>query len=281
MKRILIAVAFVCAALTGNAQDEQENPSTDTISKPDNDTIRVGNMIIIRSGKDRTKTYFDSTSKRFRSGNPNVVTNWMIVDIGVSQVNDQTNYPMAIAGGALPAGANENWFDQRTLKSTNVNLWIFMQRLNLIRHVVNLKYGVGVELNNYRYTEDVRFRDAANPLVIMENVDYKKNKLAADYVTVPLMLNFNFTPNSNYHGFGVSAGVSGGYLYSSRQKTVGGGMGKKKERDDFDLRKFKLAYIAELSLGPVRLYGSYASQSMFKNTLDQTPYNFGLRLSNW
>ncbi len=42
-------------------------------------------------------------------------------------------------------------------------------------------------------------------------------------------------------------------------------MGKKKERDDFDLRKLKLAYIAEISLGPVRLYGSYATKSMFKN----------------
>jgi hypothetical protein len=113
----------------------------------------------------------------------------------------------------------------------------------------------------------------------MDNVDYRKNKLAADYITVPIMLNFNFTPHNNRNAFGFSAGVSGGYLYSSRQKTVGGEQGKKKFRDDYDLRKFKLAYIGELSLGFVKLYGSYATRSMFENTLDQTPYSFGLRLS--
>jgi hypothetical protein len=289
MKRILIVLAMLCAGLNGFAQDEPDQPGsdstdpsyTDTIDHPDADTIRIGTMIIIRSGKDRSRSYFDSSRNQFRSGNPNVTTNWMIVDIGVSQVNDQTNYAQAISSGYLPAGANENWFDQRTLKSTNVNIWIFMQRLNMIKHVVNLKYGIGVELNNFKYTENIRFRDGINPLVIMENVDYKKNKLATDYITVPLMLNFNFTPRSKHHGFGLSAGVSGGYLYSSRQKTVGGEAGKKKERDDFDLQKFKLAYIAELSLGPVRVYGSYATRSMFKNALDQTPYSFGLRLSNW
>ena len=238
-------------------------------------------MIIVRSGKDRNRDYYDTTEKRFKNRNQNVVTNWAIIDIGVNQLNDKTNYAQAISNGSLPAGANENWFDQRTIKSTNINLWLFMQRISMIKQVVNFKYGIGVELNNYRFQEPIRFHDSQNPFVTMDDVSYKKNKLSADYITVPLLLNFNFTPQSETHGFGFSAGVSGGYLYSSRQKTVGGPLGKHKERDDFDLRKIKIAYIAEVSLGPVRLYGSYATKSMFKNTLDQTPYSFGLRLSNW
>lgn len=281
MKRGITLLAIVCFTMNGFSQQDSISVQKDTTVKPDHDTIRVGNMVIIRSGKDRTRSYYDTTRKRFRDKNANVTTNWMIIDLGVNQVNDKTNYAQAIANGYLPSGANENWFDQRTLKSTNVNLWIFIQRLNMIKHIVNLKYGLGFELNNYRYTEPIRFQKSTQPLVIMENVDYKKNKLAADYITVPLMLNFNFTPKTNTHGFGFSAGISGGYLYSSRQKTVGGGMGKKKFRDDYDLRKFKVSYIAELSLGPVRLYGSYATKSMFEKALDQTPYSLGLRLSNW
>lgn len=280
MKRAVTLMAIVCLAINGFAQQDSTS-RRDSVIKVDKDTIRVGNMIIIRSGKDRNKSYYDSTQKRFREKNANVTTNWMIADLGVSQVNDKTNYPNAIAAGYLPAGANENWFDQRNFKSTNINLWIFIQRLNMIKHVVNLKYGLGIELNNYRYTEPIKFQKNNQPLVIMEQVSYKKNKLAADYITVPLMLNFNFTPNSLSHGFGFSAGVSGGYLYSSRQKTKGGGMDKKKYRDDYELRKFKVSYVAELSLGPVMLYGSYATKSMFKKALDQTPYNFGIRLSNW
>lgn len=275
MKTVLMLMAIVCAAATGMAQQ-------DTSARPDNDTIRVGNMIIIRSGKDRDRSYYDSSGRVFRSYKKNVTTNWGIVDLGFNQVNDQTNYAQAIAQGYLPAGATEELFEQRNFKSTNVNIWIFMQRLNMIKHVVNLKYGLGLELNNYKYRNNIRFQETNKPLVLVDQVDYKKNKLAADYITIPLMLNFNFTPRKdNMHFFGLSAGLSGGYLYSSRQKTVGGGLGKKKYHDDFDLRNFKVAYIAELNFGLIRLYGSYATESMFKNALDQTPYSFGVRLSNY
>ena len=117
----------------------------------------------------------------------------------------------------------------------------------------------------------------------MDNVNhYSKNKLAADYLTAPLMLNFDFTPNNdNNKSFGFSVGASAGYLYSSRQKTITSEEGKKKLHDDFELNQFKVSYVAEIQLGPVKLYGSMATQSMFKKGFDQTPYNIGFRLSNW
>jgi hypothetical protein len=114
------------------------------------------------------------------------------------------------------------------------------------------------------------------------NEDYKgakKNKLAADYLTVPVMLNLNFTPGKN-RGIVLSGGMSAGYLYSARQKFKVGG-DKDKNHDNYDLRKFKLSYIGELGLGPVRLYGSVATKSMWEKGLDQTPYNFGIRISNF
>jgi hypothetical protein len=277
MKRICIVLTGICFALTSLAQ-------TDSTQKKESDTIRIGNMIIIKDGKNTDNDDSDDddvTIKRRRSYKPsNLSTNWWIVDLGISQIHDNTNYAQAIANGYLAAGANEEWFDLRNGKSINVNIWAFMQRLNIIKHVVNLKYGLGIELNNYRYTENIRYNKTKSPLVSMDNIDFKKNKLAADYVTVPMMLNFNFTPNKK-HGFGFSAGASVGYLYSSRQKTVSSEHGKQKSREDFDLRKWKVSYIGEVSLGPVRLYGSYATQSMFKNALDHTPYNVGIRLSNW
>jgi hypothetical protein len=109
---------------------------------------------------------------------------------------------------------------------------------------------------------------------------YSKNKLAADYLTVPMMVNFNFTPKRK-NGFGFSAGVSLGYLYSARNKTITSDEKKQKAKDDFSLEKWKFSYIAELSLGPVRLYGSYAFKNMYERGLDITPYNFGFRLSRF
>ena len=163
-----------------------------------------------------------------------------------------------------------------------------MQKLNVIKHVVNLKYGLGLELNNYLYKRSIRYD--ANPLPIPNapvvsldatpNRTYEKDKLAADYLTVPMMVNFNFTPNRK-KGFGISAGISAGYLYSARNKTITSDEDKKKAKDNFELEKWKLSYVAELSLGPVRFYGSYAFKNMYERGLDIKPYNFGFRFSNW
>jgi hypothetical protein len=277
MKRTFILLAGICFALSGMSQ-------TDSTQK-DSDTIRVGNILIIKNKKDGKndddKDHDDEVKvQRRKSYKPkNVSTNWGIVDLGISQFNDNTNYTQSIALGYLGAGANEDWFDLRNGKSINVNVWFFIQRLNLIKHVVNLKYGLGLELNNYRYSENIEYQKTSMPLVIMDNVNYSKNKLATDYLTVPMMLNFNFTPN-RHHGFGFSVGASAGYLYASRQKTISNDFGKKKDKEDFELRKWKISYIAELSLGVIKLYGSYATQSMFEKGLDHTPYNVGFRLSN-
>ena len=91
--------------------------------------------------------------------------------------------------------------------------------------------------------------------------------------------NVDFTPKRK-NGFGFSGGVSAGYLYSARYKSKEGG-DIDKVKSDFDLKRFKLSYIGELALGPVKLYGSVAMDNMWDKGLDMTPYNFGFRLSNW
>ena len=163
-----------------------------------------------------------------------------------------------------------------------------MQRLNLIENVVNLKYGLGLELNNYRFQHEILYQKNTlaipdPPRVIMNSATetkYDKNKLALDYLTVPIMINFNFTPNRK-NGFGISGGISAGYLYSARQKLVTDKEDKQKIKDDFEIEKWKLSYVAELALGPVRFYGSYAPENMYERGLNFKPYNFGIRFSNW
>ena len=274
MKRFFILGIVLCTIMTGFAQ-------TDTLPKQTTDTIKIGGMIIIREPGGN----YDSTRKRdkiFRISNrrssdkpANLSTNWWIFDIGFSNYVDNTNYPVAIA-----PGIGEEDLKARAGKSRNIGIWIFMQRLNMIKHVVNLKYGLGMELNNYHFdNKNIRFNKS--PTMIDKGyTGLSKNKLAADYLTVPIMLNFNFTPNKRQN-FGVSAGVSAGWLYSARQKVKQDGK-VDKTKSDFDLRKWKLSYIGEIALGPVKIYGSYAFKSMFEEGgLDLVPYTVGLRFSNW
>lgn len=270
MKKILLA----CTALSLGIASFAQTDSTVT-DRPD--TIKIGGVIIIRkNGKNDTTGKTVVISNRKKNETSKVSTNWWIVDLGFANYNDNTDYASAAAQSFAP-GFNEDKLKLRTGKSVNVNVWLFMQRLRIVKGI-NLKYGLGLELNNYRF-DDERVHFQENPTLITFDENYKdlrKNKLAADYVTVPLMLNFNFTPDRR-KGFGFSAGVSGGYLYASRQKIKNGD--ESKLRDDFDLRKWKVSYIGELNLGVVRLYGSYAAKSMWDKGLDQTPYTVGVRLS--
>ena len=280
MKRIFTLCAALCMMMAVSAQTDTTGTKNEP---PAYDTIRIGGMVIVRKAgsKDKEVTKDGEYKMKNRRGNKpsNLTTNWWIFDLGFSSFNDESDYTSAALNGFVAPGINKDDFKLRTGKSKNVNVWFFMQKLNIAKHVLNLKYGLGLELNNYSF-ENTKLAFAKNPTFISEGADdFKKVKLAADYVTVPIMLNINFTPNRS-KGFGISGGISAGYLYSARFKTKMND-DVTKIKSDFDLERFKLSYIGEIALGPVRLYGSYAMKNMWEKGLDMTPYNFGFRFSNW
>ena len=282
MKKILLLCFTACMAMTGMSQTDS------SATRSQGDTIRVGNMVILRKGGEASSRNSSPKMYTRKTYKPSAVsTNWCIVDLGFSNYQDETSY-LSLGAQAYAPTANSSWFDLRNGKSVNVNIWLFMQRLRLIKNVVNLKYGFGLELNNYRYKQNIRYNPNPAaipnpPVVSMDNTvgrSYEKNKLAADYLTIPMMINFNFTPNRS-EPFGFSVGASAGWLYNSRNKTITSDEGKRKAHDDFDLRQFKISYVAELNLGEIKFYGSLATQSMYDRGLDITPYNVGIRISSF
>lgn len=284
----LLAAAIICSAATAQ---------TDSTKTKKSDTIRIGGMVIVKNGKKDKDVNITMGRKNYdKKRNANVSTNWWIVDLGFANYDDKTNYGATgaylVNRPGYPA-LNANDFKLRTGKSVNVNVWIFMQRLNMIKHHVNLKYGLGLELNNYRYRaiSPLSYKEGGQipytntqtnaPFIFRDSVEFSKNKLAADYLTVPLMLNFTTNPNSKRKGLSISAGVSAGYLYSQRNKQKSSARGKDINKGDYDLERFKLSYVGEVGVGPVRFYGSYSPKSLYKTSLDMRPYNFGIRFSNW
>ncbi len=290
MKKLILLLAMAMFCVHVNAQEDPKKPGEDK------DTIRVGGIIIIKKGKKKDGNVEVNTGgDKVKKKRSNVSTNWWILDLGFANYNDRSNY--AAAGSYLvnrpgyPA-LDKNDFKLRAGKSINVNIWVFMQRLNLIKHHVNLKYGFGVELNNYRYKSAINYNEGglvpytANtqtnaPFIFRDSISFSKNKLAADYATIPVMLNFVTNPHQRKKGVSLSVGVSAGYLYSQRNKQKSNERGKLTNKGDYGLERFKFSYIAELGLGPVLLYGSYSPKSMYERSLDIRPYNVGFRFSYW
>ena len=292
MKKTILILSIMLTGVAGFAQTDSVQ-----VSRQD-DTIRIGGMIILKKGEPNEKKRVTVTvgNRHREKRNSNISTSSLIVDLGFANWTDKTNYVnngnIANNPSAPNADLVANDLKLKTIKSVNVNIWFFMQRLNLVKHYVNLKYGLGLELNNYRFKSDVSFNEGGfnpydhsqnipHPFIFRDSIGFSKNKLAADYVTVPLMLNFRTNPNDNKKGISLSAGVSMGYLYSSRNKQKSSERGKQKNRGDYDLQQWKFSYVGELGLGPVHLYGSYSPKSIFQNDLNFTPYTIGIRLSNW
>jgi hypothetical protein len=294
MKRWTILAAFVFFTSFAFAQKDSSS-----IGSPD--TIKVGNFVIVKKktnnavnidinsdSKDHNvitiNSPFINHHKKRKSSN--LSTNWWIFDLGFTNVRDNTNYTAAQSMGYFKtvngSPVNQNSFALNTGKSSNVNLWLFMQKLNLSEHVLNLKYGFGLEMYNFRYDHNLSYRKDPSPYVFNDTIGFSKNKLYAGYLTVPIMLNVNTSPRKR-NGLTISAGVSAGYLVGSHAKQISAQRGKQKYHGDLGLQPWRLAAITELGLGPIRLYGSYSFNALHKeNTgLDQTPYAIGIRFSNW
>jgi len=277
--------------------NQPDSSKTDSL-KTGEDTLKMGSLMIVGKGISEginklgkaiegadLKKIAETASEVLKKKKPKKVsTNWLVYDIGFAGYNDNTNYATAAAQAFLrPAGnvpASKGDFALRTSRVSNFNLWFFMQRVSIIESVLNLKYGFGIESNNYFFKTGITYRDDISVYTTRGGVnELSKNKLVANYLTVPVMLNINTNPMKGKRGFQFSAGVSGGYLSSARQKKKGP-LGTDKTKSNFNLEQFKLSYVAELGLGPVKLYGSVASNPMHQYGLEQVPYTLGLRFSN-
>jgi hypothetical protein len=300
MKKFTLLLAMASIVISSQAQTDSSIVATDTtVKKTTGDTIRIGNIVIIKKNNtDNNNVVNDSddntttiTWGRNKKKSGKVTTNWGILDIGFANYSDQTNYSNTgnyLVNRPGSQAFADGDFKLRAGKSINVNIWFFMQRLSLIKNYVNLKYGLGLELNNYRYKSNISYKEngpipysnglqTSNAFVFRDSIAFSKNKLAADYLTVPLMLNFASNPGNSKKGISGSIGVSAGYLYSQRNKQKSAERKKETNKGEYDLERFKISYIGELGLGPVRLYGSYSPASMYENGLNIRPFTVGFR----
>lgn len=284
MKKVYTLIAAVMVAGAGFAQADTTRNNIDT-TKSKVDTIRVGNFIIIKKSRDGAGEQTTRISVERKPYTPSKIsTNWWIFDLGFANLNDKTDYASAETQNFLtavgPAGKpTKDDLKLRAVKSSNVNIWVVMQRLSLAKSYVNLKYGIGLEMFNFRYENNISYQKNG-ATIFKDSIDFSKDKLYAGYISVPFMLNINTSPGRK-KGLSLSAGVSAGYLVGSLNKQISPERGKVKTKGDLGLEQFRLAYVGEIGLGPVRLFGSYSIRKLHEKGLEQYPYSLGIRFSNW
>ena len=273
----------------------------DTFLSVNEDTVRLGSLQIIKSQDSNYKKdwvsmieegNFDNTNftiKRAPKKLKNIETNWFIFDLGFANFVDKspTLYWLAANPNSLPfypgpVMSPEN-FTLNNKKSTNINIWVVTQKLNLYQHKINLKYGLGLEMFNFRFDKPISFREDIVTNIKMDVVSFTKNKLLVRYLTVPVQINFSPNP-TNRKALYASMGMSVGYLWNAKNKQISGERGKEMFRGNFNLNDWRFATIGELGVGAVRLYGSFANSNLFNKNqsfIDMQPFAIGLRFSRF
>ena len=276
--------------------------NNDTLVAISDDTFKVGRIKIVNKG-DGTESFGQKNWESLLDGDfkktnisiermpkklKPITTNWWIFDLGFANLVDNTApmmyYPTYLPYmSMLPAGPNSTNLKLNNAKSSNVNIWIVQQKASLYKNIWNVKYGVGIEMYNFRFEQPISFSNTPNNNVYFDNVNFSKNKLFVEYLTIPVQLNYQSNPSNN-RSFYASLGVSGGYLLQSHTKQISEERGKRKVNGNFNLNNMKMATIGELGIGSIRLYGSYSLTNLFDKNLtnfDMAPFAIGLRFSKF
>lgn len=294
--KYICSLLFLAVLLGGmqpaSAQEDStgENKEVYKYNPPDSlhtsdkyDTSHYGVVTVIRKNKDNVDktTHYLNVLLGNGTKSKTVDINWLGFDLGFNNYidnsaygTDEVNNFAPVKAGEQPAGSSQ--FSLRTGKSVNVNIWILKMNVNLYLHKLSLTSGIGVEMNNFRYSRPITYtNDFSQTYVIRDSIPFKKNKLFAEYLTIPLLLNLNTSPFNRSRSFRLSAGPTAGYLVKSRTKQVSKERGKVKHKDAYNLEKFRFGLRTEIGYGPITLYGSYSFTPLHQYGLKQYPFSIG------
>lgn len=177
-------------------------------------------------------------------------------------------------------------------KSINVNINFFAHDFQLYKRYVLFTTGIGMSINNYRFTSDRTLREDTN--IVTASVDYdkfnkvisySKNKLAVSYVTVPLLLQFN-TNQELKKSFHIAVGTLLSYKFNSHLKLVhseDGNKQKSKRQDEFNIDPFRYDATVRIGYRDYTLYATYALSELFRSDRgpELHPFQFGINIAGW
>jgi len=263
------------------------------------DTVVIGRWRIIHResshGTSRTDIY-----RVPKPANQIVFTHWFAFDFGWNNYDDRSAYAgladvdpnvkvydysaqglYTFAPRPMSDPVSSSTFSLIPEKSVNVDIWIFRQQRFLRNKRLGIEYGLGLWMNNFRYRNNITYVNAGgHTMVIVDSVNFKKNKLFTEYLTVPLFICVHLSGEGD-RGFQLKAGANFGYLFKSRTKQISEARGKVKVNDNFNLSTFRIAPELVLAWHSWSFYANYSLTPLHQYGVKQYPYAFGIRFNGF
>ena len=291
MKNTFFAIIAIAGLAFAGNSFAQNNQASDTGRYRTHDLLTISNKgVRIEHTYDGERGRYMAERDSLRRDRKSFIVSFAMFDLGVNLLHDNTDYNSPSAMRYLkvaPPDRNSSLFDLRTGKSVNVNIYPCMVKFKALKKPAQRIYvatGIGLQVYNFRYDAPITYTKQPNTL-FLDNITFKKDKLALTYLNVPLMFTFKTRIHRDYKGrtkndewLVYGCGITEGVLLNSWTKQVSHDRGKVKVHDQFGLADLNTCVTGEIGVeGIIRLFTSYQLTSMYGNGLDQHPISFGFR----
>jgi hypothetical protein len=136
----------------------------------------------------------------------------------------------------------------------------FGKEAEIFKDRLRLAAGLGFQFESYAFDKNVRLTDEPYLLGVEDTVrDYRKNTLNANYVTLPVVLQFN-TKRNLEKSFHIAVGALAGYRISSNMTYKWSEEGRRQRerlRNDYALEPYRLSAIAQVGIGNAMIWAQY------------------------
>jgi len=240
----------------------------------DSTMVKVGNKSLVVDKKGNVKYTGDKKSKKKFNGH------WAGLDIGINGFVDKD------FNTGKPKGYE--FLNLNYEKSIDFSINFFEQNFNLIKNKFGIVTGAGLRVSNFRF-EDQRLilvNDSARIFGFSDPlVKWQKSKVVNNYLTVPIMLEYQTNPNSNRNSFHLSAGMIFGWKYRTYTKMMEKENGRNvvKNRETFHMSPFRYDLSGRIGWGVLNLYVTYSLNTLFKKDEGPKLYPFaiGITITGW
>lgn len=250
-------------------QNETDTDSVKVIAGTDTTSISIGNrriLIIEKNGEtdisisDRTMPEPDNNDNRRKRP---FKGNWRGLELGLN------NYLSSSFSFSLDQ--DDDFMELRAARSRNVNLNILQYDFGISGNNIGLVTGLGFEINNYRFSDNVSITKANREIVPVEydemGIKVERSRLRTYYLTVPLLIEFQSNHLRQSRRVYFSTGVIGGLNIGSNTRVVyrdNTGKNRDKVRDDFYLAPFRYGLTLRAGYRSLNLFANYYPTPLFQ-----------------
>ncbi len=249
----------------------------------DTTSIKIGNrqlLIIEEKGKTNINVYDrrekDSEGKTVSS--PSFKGHWSGFEIGLN------NFVNSDFSTSLDAG--DSFMELNGVRSRNLNFNFLQYDLALSGNNIGLVTGLGVEINNYWFSNNNSITKQDGSIVPVNyddlGINLDRTRLRAYYLNVPLLLEFQTNHARLSQRAHFSAGVIGGLNIGSNSRVVykdNSGKNRDRVRDDFYMSTFRYGMTLRAGYRSVNLYANYYPVSFFRKDKGPEIYPFAIGFS--